>query len=173
MPDHREIYNQTNFEFESVEAVVKRTIVFAAMTLLLISACSESASTGLNSPTAIPAGRCLSSRDCPADEYCQHPDARYPCGTCLEDPDLNECGDLNPCPKGQRCVTIRPPCYCGYNVCIEPCDVVGCPSGQYCSDDGTCQALDCGTEDDCGGAYCIGGRCSQSLGYCEPIEPRP
>lgn len=150
-----------------VARIVKRAMI-AAIALSAVSAC-----TGLGSTTPLPAGRCLSERDCPTEEYCQHPDMHYPCGTCMEDPSLNECGEDTPCPEGQRCVRIRPPCYCGYNVCIEPCEVGGCSAGRYCSDDGTCQAIDCTTEEDCGGAYCIGGRCAESLGYCESSEPRP
>ena len=151
----------------------KRAIVFAALALLLTSTCTGLRSTDPDLLTPLPAGRCLSIQDCPTEEYCQHPDTYYPCGTCLEDPALNECGEETPCPESQTCVRIRPPCYCGYNVCIEPCESVGCSAGQYCNDDGTCQALECTTEDDCGDTHCIGGRCAQSLGYCEPTEPRP
>ena len=121
----------------------------------------------------VPAGRCLSNRDCPAWDVCEHPDRHYPCGTCMEDPSLDECGSENACPEGKLCVQVSPPCYCGYNVCVESCETSGCPAGQYCSEDGICQALACKTGDDCGGAYCIAGFCSQELGYCEGNEPRP
>jgi hypothetical protein len=152
---------------------VKYTITAALIAMHLLSACSQIRPGDLNAPTPLPVGRCLTSRDCPAREYCEHPDRYFPCGTCLNDPSLNECDGERACPTGQICVSVAPPCYCGYNICIEPCTTAGCPPGQRCRNDRTCEPLACNADAECEGAYCINGMCSQALGYCDSLEPRP
>ena len=158
-----------------IDKRMKRTRIFMIAFALLLTACSTSPALDPNlpTPTPLPKGLCLNVRDCQKGESCQHPDTYYPCGICMNDPSLNECGGDQPCHNGQKCVSISPPCYCGYNVCIEPCDVAGCPTGEVCTDNGTCQAISCNSSDDCGGAYCINGKCSPEPGYCDSNEPRP
>lgn len=151
---------------------MKHTVAFVILTSLLISACSTSTSDSHTPSATLPAGRCLRDRDCQSGESCEHPDNHYPCGACIEDPSLDECNIDNPCSEGQMCVRISPPCYCGYNICVESCDLSGCPAGQVCSDNGTCQALDCKKHADCNGTYCIEDKCSQEPGYCSDHEPR-
>ena len=151
---------------------LQRALAFVIATLAL-SACAEATPIIPTALTPLPIGRCLNTKDCSRDEFCQHPDLYYPCGICQEDPTLNECGTDQPCPNNQTCVKIAPPCYCGYFVCVESCDLTGCPAGEACQNDGTCQPLACKTENDCAGLPCIEGLCSQEPGYCSSREPSP
>ena len=120
-------------------------------------------------------GGCRTSADCPYGYFCQHPDRPPQCGTCrIVDPSLHECDEDNPCPSGQICIGVQKDCYCtGIAVCIDPCNIAGCPATHRCREDGTCEPLPCTSDDECQEAFCIAGRCSSSPGYCESKEPRP
>ena len=117
---------------------------------------------------------CRSNLDCfIGGQVCRGPNA-FACGTCYDDSNLSECDSNNSCPTGQICKKIRSGCSCyGYGKCVESCATAGCSPGQRCREDGACEPLRCNTDSECGGAYCVNGQCSQSLGYCDSAEPRP
>lgn len=125
---------------------------------------------------AVPLHRppCQRHADCgDTGAQCVAPDGVL-CGVCADDPDA--CAGDADCAETEVCVPTRLQlCPCDGTpalVCAPKCAAdPDCATGERCERDGRCLRPTCSVDGDCGGDYCVLGRCYGERGTCQLPPP--
>lgn len=166
------------------------------MFLLLLLACPSAPPTDDTGEAVFPA--CRDDADCTDGSSCFAPGA---CNVGdYEDP-VDECIPGSPCSDGSVCQWVPAECGVDtWYQCVDSCASRGCDEGWQCdvgtglcspwscadgytcpehtscdpgADEGDhgCVRDSCAVDADCGGGFCVGARCYDSLGSCDFARP--